>query len=281
MAFSTFCCTIMASCFHYLPGSDKLIEIQSRPDYERKVMNRILILSFLFSLNIIFGNSSLKYCSVAFVQIVRAIIPMITMILSKIFLNSKFMLVHYLSCAVVCVGVAFSCFGEINLTAFGLFITVFGCFLSSAKSISIKLSLTGQYELHSFDLLLRMSPIAAIEMFVLAVVTGEETRMIESPKYQVSWIGIAGVCLSGVIAFLLNLTNFLATFHTSPLTVTIVGCVKQVVTIVLSVLIFDKKLTLLNSIGIAITTLGSLWYSLLKFHKKQPELPLPSPPTNS
>ncbi|OHT13287.1 Phosphate/phosphoenolpyruvate translocator protein [Tritrichomonas foetus] len=278
MATSTFLSFIMTCCFHYNP-SEKQIAIQARPDYDNTIMKRIINLSFLFALNIIFGNVSIRYCSVAFVQIVRAIIPMITMILSVIFLNSKFSKWHYLSCFVVCIGVAFSCFGEINLTKFGLFVTVFGCFLSAAKSISVKLSLTGNYELHSFDLLQRMSPIAAIEMFGLILLTGENKSMVDSKTYEGSFLGIIGCLISGVFAFILNLTNFLATFHTSPLTVTIVGCVKQVLTIILSVIIFDKKITMTNIFGIVVTTFGSLWYGLLKM-KKAPKtelLPMSTP----
>lgn len=275
MSTSTFLSFIMTFCFHYEASNDKQKEIQMRDDFEKTVMLRIMTLSLLFSLNIIFGNSSLRYCSVAFVQIVRAIIPMITMILSVMFLHSTFSKWHYISCFVVCIGVALSCFGEINLTSFGLFITVFGCVLSSAKSISIKLSLTGSYELSSFDLLQRMTPIASIEMFSLIILTGENKNMINSKTYISSLTAILGCLLSGVIAFFLNLTNFLATFHTSPLTVTIVGCVKQVITIILSVIIFDKSITRTNVFGIIVTTCGSLWYGLLKLKKKKPKNEIP------
>ena len=246
----------------------------SRDEFEKVVTKRILILSFLFTLNIVFGNASLRYCSIAFTQVVRAIIPMITMFFSVIFLNSKFTKEQVLSCIVVCIGVAFSCFGEINLTWTGLFITLAGCFLSSGKSISIKQTLSGQYELQSADLITRMSPIAAIEMFFLIFYKNEDDKIISpTSKYTISILGIFGAILSGVIAYFLNLSNFLATHHTSPLTVTIAGCVKQVVTIILSVLIFDKSLTLLNTIGIIITTIGSLWYSIIELkNKKKPTI---------
>lgn len=239
----------------------------------------MISLSFIFSLNIVCGNASLRHCSVSFVQVVRAIIPMTTMVLSVMFLRSKYTLSHYLSCFVVCIGVGFSCFGEINLTAFGFVITVVGCVLSSMKSISVKMSLTGAYELQPFDLLNRMSPIASIEIFALIVWNGEHKEMVASTQYQGTLWAILSVLFTGIVAFLVNLTNFLATFHTTPLTVTIVGCVKQVVTIGLSVLIFDKRLTVLNICGIALTTAGSLWYGLLKSRRVLPPplVPVPSP----
>jgi drug/metabolite transporter (DMT)-like permease len=273
MAISTLLSFTGSMIFGYRQDTDKQIEMHDQPGYEKTVMTRIVYLSVLFSMNIIFGNNSLKHCSVAFVQIVRAIIPMLTMIMSVVFLRSKFTIFHYVSCLVVCVGVVFSCFGEINLTVVGFVVTVIGCVLSAAKSVSVKMSLTGAYELHSSDLLERMSPVAAIEMFMLVVWTGENTEMIGRREYQPTFSKIMGVLVTGVIAHFLNLTNFLATFHTSPLTVTIVGCVKQVVTIVLSVIIFDKKLTMLNTFGVIVTTCGSLWYGLLKFKKKGPRDP--------
>jgi drug/metabolite transporter (DMT)-like permease len=280
MAVSSFCAFVLSSLFRYDPGSGKRGDDQRRPDYEDTVWRRILNLSLLFSMNIIFGNSALRYCSVAFVQVVRAIIPMLTMLLSVVFLHQKFSPFHYLSCFVVCVGVAFSCFGEINLTGFGLFTTLTVCVLSSMKSVWVKLSLSGAYEIHPFDLLLRMSPIAGIEMFFFIVASGEHNEMVSGVHYQATVWRILGVLLTGLVAFVLNLTNFLATSHTSPLTVTIVGCVKQIVTIILSVIIFDKRLTWLNSFGVVVTTGGSLWYGLLNASKKAAPLPPVDPPAD-
>jgi drug/metabolite transporter (DMT)-like permease len=275
-AIGTVLCTSLALCCKYDPDSnDHQPSAELPPDYEHTIWKRILLLSFVFSFNIVCGNASLRHCSVSFVQVVRAIIPMTTMILSVIVLHSKYTLSHYLSCFIVCIGVGFSCFGEMNLTTFGFLVTVLGCVLSSMKSISVKISLTGSYELQPFDLLNRMSPIASLEIFALILWNGEHNGMVANEQYQGTLWAIASVLLTGVVAFLVNLTNFLATFHTTPLTVTIVGCVKQVVTIGLSVIIFDKKLTVLNLFGIALTTGGSLWYGLLKTRKTPPILPAP------
>ena len=270
MVLSSVLSFIAKTCFGYNPGNNRPVEIEEIPEHGREVRRKVLMLSFLFALNIIFGNSSLHECSVAFVQVVRAIIPMMTMVMSVLFLKAQYTRMHYLACALVTVGVGLSCFGEINLTLRGLFITVTGCFLSSAKSIAIKMSLS---DIHSFDLLRMMSPVAAVEMLGLVFLSGEFTAIMNA---NVSIGSLLVALLTGVFAFMLNLTNFLATFYTSPLTVTIVGCVKQVVTIILSVVIFDKQLTLLNTLGVIITTVGSLWYGLLKGNRPPPP-PEPEP----
>ena len=238
--------------------------------FEKMITKRIVMLSILFTMNIVCGNISLNYCTVAFTQVVRAIIPMITMILSSFLLNQKYNKQQVAACMVICVGVALSCFGELGLTLQGLIYTLLGCVLSSSKSISIKMVLSGKFTLQSADLLARISPFSAMEMFALACFKGEPTKMLDkTTKYDPSIWCILGAIISGCMAYFLNLTNFLATNYTSPLTVTIAGCVKQITTIVISVFLFNKKLTTLNIIGIIATTIGSTWYSLLGLKKQK------------
>lgn len=245
------------------------------PKFEGTVTRKILLISIIFTLNIVMGNVSLKLCSVAITQVVRAIIPLLTMLLSMFFLNAKYESIEFVACSVICLGVALSCFGEskqtgeTRLTGVGLFVTFVACLLSSSKSVSIKATLSGEYKLSSDELLARISPISSIEMFILAVLYGENKDIVLSLKYKSSSVCLIGILISGLVAYFLNLTNFLATHHTSPLTVTIAGCVKQVTTIVLSVILFDKSITILNACGIVITTIGSLWYSLIGLKKGQ------------
>ena len=254
----------------------------SEEKFEKTVFKRIILLSFLFTMNIVTGNVSLRYCSVAFTQVTRAIIPILTMIFSVFFLGSKFTTQEVIACLVICIGVAASCFGEIGLTFKGFIYTVLGCVLSSAKSISIKKVLSGDYTLQSAELIARISPFSAIEMFALSCFNGEPDRIVSPEnKYQVNWMCICGAIISGIMAYFLNLTNFLATHHTSPLTVTIVGCVKQIATIVISVFLFNKPLSGLNIIGIIVTTFGSTWYSLIGIQKKQKAQSQPKPTTQN
>ncbi len=59
------------------------------------------------------------------------------------------------------------------------------------------------------------------------------------------------------VAFLLNLSNFFANKYTGPLTITVGGNLKQVVTIVLSIIIFRNPVSLLSAAGMSICTSGT------------------------
>lgn len=225
----------------------------------------VVLLSFLFSFNIVTGNLSLFYCSVAFVQVMKAIVPIITMILSFFIMHERYSLETIICCFVICAGVAAMCFGEINLTVIGFCITLINCFLSSFKKIFMKLVLNN---MNPSKLLIEIAPFSSLEIFTIGLCRKEHIKMINSKNYKAETFCIIGVIFSGIIAYFLNITNFWATHYTSPLTMTIAGCLKQMMTILISFVLFNSKLTYLNGIGIFVTTVGSFWYSMIEMKKK-------------
>lgn len=63
------------------------------------------------------------------------------------------------------------------------------------------------------------------------------------------------------MAFLLNVANFQAVKEEGPLMMNVVGNLKQVVMVILSVLIFGQQMKLVGIIGSIICICGSIWYS--------------------
>ncbi len=72
---------------------------------------------------------------------------------------------------------------------------------------------------------------------------------------------------------LLNYALFLCTNLNSALTTTIVGVLKSVVAVVLGFfLLGGVKFNAVNVIGIALNTVGGVWYSCFKFYEKSDKL---------
>lgn len=67
--------------------------------------------------------------------------------------------------------------------------------------------------------------------------------------------------LHGFFAFLLNIANFQAVKAGGPLMMNVVGNVKQVVMVILSVCLFGQKMKPIGVVGSGIAIMGSLWYS--------------------
>src|SRR5690348_2361724 len=70
-------------------------------------------------------------------------------------------------------------------------------------------------------------------------------------------------------AFFLNVTNFQLNKVTSPLTVSVAGSFKEVVTIAMSFMVFKNKVTPLNLLGIGVALTGTFLYHY-NSHAKHP-----------
>ena len=65
----------------------------------------------------------------------------------------------------------------------------------------------------------------------------------------------------GFLAFALNIANFNAVKEGGPLMMNVVGNLKQVTMILLSVFLFKNKLKPIGFLGSVICICGSMWYS--------------------
>lgn len=64
-----------------------------------------------------------------------------------------------------------------------------------------------------------------------------------------------------MLAFMLNVANFNAVKEGGPLMMNVVGNVKQVVMIILSVVLFKNRMRPIGVVGSVICIAGSFWYS--------------------
>lgn len=142
----------------------------------------------------------------------------------------------------------------------GFFLTILGAVLASVKTIVTNRIQVGRLKLNPLDLLFRMSPLAFIQCVVYAYLTGELDQVREFSQENMSLSLASGLLLNGVIAFGLNIVSFTANKKTSALTMTVAGNVKQVLSIILSIVIFDYVINNMNMFGIILTLVGGAWY---------------------
>ncbi|CAL6305818.1 unnamed protein product [Bathycoccus prasinos] len=72
------------------------------------------------------------------------------------------------------------------------------------------------------------------------------------------------LALNCLIAYLVNLSNFLVTKCTSPLTLQVLGNAKGAVAVIISILIFRNPVSIAGMIGYTITIFGVVFYSEAK-----------------
>jgi hypothetical protein len=138
----------------------------------------------------------------------------------------------------------------------GFFLTVLGTILAALKTVVTNRVQVGRLKLHPLDLLLRMSPLAFVQTVIYAYVTGELHRVRAFSRTEMTTSLVFALVTNGVIAFFLNVVSFTANKKTSALTMTVAGNVKQVLSIILAVVIFNLTITPTNGLGIFLTLLG-------------------------
>ncbi|KAF9573444.1 UAA transporter [Mortierella alpina] len=238
----------------------------------------MLMFSFLYTLNIAISNVSLSEVSVAFHQVVRAMTPVFTIAISILFLSKRYSINTYLSLLPLLLGVYMATKGEYQYTAMGFFLTVLGTMLAAIKTVVTNRIQIGRLQLHPLDLLLRMSPLAFVQTVIFSWMTGEldEVRSFcatDNMSYQL----VLGLLVNGVIAFFLNYVSFTANKKTSALTMTVAANVKQVLSIVVAVTVFNTKIGFLNGLGIIMTLLGGACYSWVDLREKASRMRPPTP----
>ena len=253
------CCWVLAgvsllTCMH--PGS------AARP-VNRNAMRKVRILSLAFCASVASGNIALNYIYVSFAQMVTAAGPLFTIGLMYAMTGKRYSRGAYASMVPMCGGVMMCTAGELNFHILGFLAVVAATLLRGVKSIIQGRLLTNpEDKFDSLTLLYHMSGCSILPLGVYVALF--EHAALHDPRLALGGPGAAGrwgmVWLSGFVAFFLNLCNFVVTKRTSAVTLQVLGNVKVVISIGVSLLIFGNPISNFGAAGCVITLAGVYAY---------------------
>ena len=100
-------------------------------------------------------------------------------------------------------------------------------------------------------------------------ISGEHAKVAAFTSDQGLTINLVLVLfLSAIFAFCLNIASFSASRCSTPLTMTVAGNVKQVLTILLGVFLFNTRVGFTNAVGVIVTLSGTALYSKVQYAEK-------------
>ncbi|KAG8705744.1 UAA transporter [Ceratobasidium sp. 394] len=130
----------------------------------------------------------------------------------------------------------------------------------------------GSAALHPLDVLFRLSPLACAQCLIVAWGSGEMARWSEldvSPSLGWRVLG-PKLALNGALAFVLNYVSFMASRRAGALSMTVAANVKQVLTVLLALLVFDPHTpSVAHALGIGLTLAGGVWYGCVEVGEKR------------
>ena len=131
--------------------------------------------------------------------------------------------------------------------------------------------MTGSLALPPVEFLMRMSPLAALQALACATFTGEVWGfwdLITSGDIKLlpAFASLGG---NGFLAFLLNISSFNTNKLAGALTMTVCGNLKQCLTVMLGIVLFNVTVDWLNGAGMGVTMLGAGIYSKAELDNKK------------
>ncbi|KAJ5179531.1 hypothetical protein N7492_002741 [Penicillium capsulatum] len=236
----------------------------------------LLAFSVLFTANIAMSNLSLSLVSLAFFQILRNTVPLFTVVIYRLWFGRSYSLATYLSLLPIVIGAGMCTAGNYHFTWIGLMVTLGGVILAAVKTVTTNRLMTGSLALPSLELLFRMSPLAAVQSLIFAVIAGEFPVVSEALSERThNWAAFATFTTiiyllgNGFLAFVLNVSSFQANKMAGALVITVAGNLKQALTLALGIVVFrDFSLNILNGLGIVTVFLGCAFFSKAELDSK-------------
>ena len=177
-----------------------------------------------------------------FHQILRSTCPVVTVLMYRSCYASSYSTATYLSLIPLIIGVGMATYGDYYFTPLGFFLTILGVVLASLKTIVSSRLMTGILALPALEILLRMSPLAAIQSLSYSVSTGEAADFLAYVQAgHLTPIYVAALAGNSILAFLLSVASLHTNKLAGALTKTVCANLKQCLTVLLGILLFHTK----------------------------------------
>ncbi|XP_072970372.1 UDP-galactose transporter 1-like [Typha angustifolia] len=271
---------LTVSCIHFICSAvgayiairllkiKPLIEVDPEDHWRR-----IFPMSFVFCINIVLGNVSLRYIPVSFMQTIKSFTPATTVVLQWLVWRKYFEWRIWTSLIPIVGGILLTSMTELSFNVFGFCAALFGCLATSTKTILAESLLHG-YKFDSINTVYYMAPFATMILAVPAVLLEGQGVINWFYTHESIFPSLFIIFSSGILAFCLNFSIFYVIHSTTAVTFNVAGNLKVAVAVLVSWLVFRNPISSMNAFGCAVTLLGCTFYGYVRHMiSQQPAVP--------
>ncbi|KAF3436600.1 hypothetical protein FNV43_RR23692 [Rhamnella rubrinervis] len=221
----------------------------------------VVPISAFFASSLWFGNTAYLYISVAFIQMLKALMPVATFLVAVFWGTDILRCDVFLNMVLISVGVIISSYGEIHFNMLGTVYQVMGIIAEALRLVLTQVLLQKKgLTLNPITTLYYIAPCSFVFLFIPWYFL--ESSGMEFSQIQFNlWIFFS----NALCALALNISTFLVIGRTGAVTIRVAGVMKDWILIALSTVLFpESTITGLNIIGYAIALCGVVVYNYLK-----------------
>ncbi|CAD7700495.1 unnamed protein product [Ostreobium quekettii] len=225
-------------------------------------LTHIMPVGFFMAATLHFGNLVYLHLTVAFIQMLKSVTPVMTMFLlfaARLETPTTRMI---LSVLIVAFGTAMASYGEVQMTAVGMA----AAFLSSGSE-AIRLVLTQHvlvgHKFHPIEGLMYLAP-ACIFWLFLGVAFFEYGTMVEANAFALVMRSPLTYLTAAALGFGVNSLGYWVIVLSSSLTLKLLATVKSAALVLFCALFLGETVTLIEALGYALSIVGFLWYNKIK-----------------
>eukprot|EP00455_Lapot_gusevi_P007560 TRINITY_DN13219_c0_g2_i5.p1 TRINITY_DN13219_c0_g2~~TRINITY_DN13219_c0_g2_i5.p1 ORF type:complete len:335 (-),score=72.35 TRINITY_DN13219_c0_g2_i5:192-1196(-) len=236
--------------------------------YNLRTAYRILPLTIVFILMIMFNNLCLKYVEVTFYQVARSLTIIFNIVFSFFLFNETTSRRCMMACFVVIIGYILGVDGEINFSMTGVVFGVLSSAFLSLYSILVKKYLREILNDNSWLLMYYNNMSTMYLMPLMFVPFGEVGPVVQSQQLY-TWPAFFLLLFAGVVGTLINIATFFQIQYTTALTHNVSGTAKACVQSILAWIIFRNPLSAKAVFGLVLSIFGSFWYAVIRHEEAE------------
>ncbi|XP_029044299.1 solute carrier family 35 member E3-like isoform X1 [Osmia bicornis bicornis] len=223
-------------------------------------IKEMFLIAVIFCGFVVLTNLSLEHNTVGTYQVAKMLTTPCVIMMQIIFYRKQFSIFVKLTLILITIGVVINFYYDIQFNIIGTVYASMGVFLTSLYQVMINIK-QREFQMDPMQLLYYQAPLSAVMLFfVVPFLEPVEQTLTRSW----SLIDLIMVILSGIVAFLVNLTSYWIIGKTSPLTYNMAGHFKFCLLLLGGSLLFHETLIINQVIGITLTLIGIILYAHVK-----------------